>query len=237
MTNHERAFDYLTGALTGGDAPSAVGLKFTADGQPLTCRGNTTICHVDPRSKSFAALKDAQDQLKSGRLADGFTFLPPESFHMTIFEGVIDYARTTDRWPGHLSNDAAVDIVTDDFADRLQDIGLTRTVIARPTGIFGGFSVRMSGVDKGEEALLRLTRDQLQAATNLVRPDHDTYEFHITLAYNLRWFSPEDARSIIALSDKVGAELVERVPRIVLGPVEFCTFETMHHFERQHWID
>jgi hypothetical protein len=237
MTDHERAFDYLTGALTGGAAPSAVGLKFTADGQPLTCRGNTTICHVDPRSKPFAALVDAQDQLKAGPLADGFTFLPPASFHMTIFEGVIDYARSSDRWPGHLPNEAALDTVTMDFADRLQDIGLTRTVIARPTGIFGGFSVRMSGADKSEEALLRLTRDQLQAATNLVRPDHDAYEFHITLAYNLRWFSPDEARSIISLSDRVGAELVERVPRIVLGPVEFCTFETMHHFERRHWID
>ncbi|MBO6885032.1 MAG: DUF1868 domain-containing protein [Marivita sp.] len=237
MTDHERAFDYLTGALTGGAAPSAVGLKFTPDGQPLTCRGNTTICHVDPGSKPFAALVDAQDQLKAGPLADEFTFLPPESFHMTIFEGVIDYDRTSDRWPGHLPNEASVDTVTMDFADRLQDIGLTRTVIARPTGIFGGFSVRMSGADKSEEALLRLTRDQLQAATNLVRPDHDAYEFHITLAYNLRWFSPEEARSIIALSDRVGAELLERVPRIVLGPVEFCTFETMHHFERDHWID
>lgn len=237
MTDHERAFDYLTGALTGGAAPSAVGLKFTPDGQPLTCRGNTTICHVDPRSKPFAALVDAQYRLKAGPLADGFTFLPPESFHMTIFECVIDYARTSDRWPGHLPNEASVDTVTMDFADRLQDIGLTRTVIARPTGIFGGFSVRMSGADKSEEALLRLTRDQLQAATNLVRPDHDAYEFHITLAYNLRWFSPEEARSIIALSDRVGAELIERVPRIVLGPVEFCTFETMHHFERHHWID
>jgi hypothetical protein len=237
MTDHERAFDYLTGALTGGAAPSAVGLKFTPDGQPLTCRGNMTICHVDPRSKPFAALVDAQDQLKAGLLADGFTFLPPESFHMTIFEGVIDYARTSDRWPGHLPNEASVDTVTMDFADRLQDIGLTRTVIAHPTGIFGGFSVRMSGADKSEEALLRLTRDQLQAATNLVRPDHDAYGFHITLAYNLRWFSPEEARSIIALSDRVGAELIERVPRIVLGPVEFCTFETMHHFERHHWID
>lgn len=237
MTDHERAFDYLTGALTGGPAPGAVGLKFTPDGQPLTCRGNTTICHVDPRTKPFAALVDAQDQLKAGPLADGFTFLPPESFHMTIFEGVIDYARTSDRWPGHLSNEASVDSVTTDFADRLQDIGLARTVIARPTGIFGAFSVRLSGADQSEEARLRLTRDQLQAATNLVRPDHDAYEFHITLAYNLRWFAPEEARSIIALSDKVGTELVERVPRIVLGPVEFCTFETMHRFDRRHWID
>ncbi|MCI5112822.1 MAG: DUF1868 domain-containing protein [Marivita sp.] len=237
MTDRDRAFAYLTGALTESQLPAAVGLKFTPDGQPLTCRGNTTICHVDPNSDAFAALVEAQNRLKAGPFASGFTFLPHESFHMTIFEGVIDYSRTQDRWPGHLPTDAPLDRVTADFATRLRDIGLSRTVVARPTGIFGGFSVRMTGADKSEEALLRLTRDQLQAATNLVRPDHDAYNFHITLAYNLRWFSTEEAHSIIALSQEVGAELVQRVPRIVLGPVEFCTFETMHHFDRQHWID
>jgi hypothetical protein len=237
MTDLDRDFAYLTGALTGGEAPSSVGVKFTPDGKPLTCRGNTTICHVDQRSEPFAALVDAQDLLKAGPLADGFTFLPPESFHMTIFEGVIDYARTTDRWPGHLSIDADIDTVTEDFATRLHGIGLAQDLATRPTGIFGGFSVRMSGADQNDEALLRLTRDQLQAATNLMRPDHDAYEFHITLAYNLRWFTPDEARSIIALSDKVGAELTKRVQNIMLGPVEFCTFETMHRFERRHLIN
>lgn len=237
MTDHDRAFAYLTGALTGQDNPDAVGLKFTPDGQPLTCRGNTTICHIDRPSDAFDALVAAQDRLKAGPLADGFAFLPADSFHMTIFEGVIDYARTTDRWPGHLPTDVPVDTVTEDFARRLRNVGLAKQFSASPTGIFGGFSVRMTGADASEEALLRLTRDQLQTATNLVRPDHDAYGFHITLAYNLRWFSAEEARAIIALSDEVGSELVKRLSRITLGPVEFCAFETMHQFHTLHLID
>lgn len=237
MTDPDRAFAYLTGALTGGDRPDAVGRKFAPDGQPLTCRGNTTICHVDQTSDAFAALVAAQDRLRAGPLADGFTFLPPESFHMTIFEGVIEYVRSPDRWPGHLPLDATVDSVTEDFAPRLRKIGLAQQLSARPTHIFGGFSVRMTGSDAEEEAVLRKTRDQLQTATNLVRPDHGAYGFHITLGYNLRWFTPDEAEAIIALSDEVGADLSARVPHITLGPVEFCTFDTMHHFETLHLID
>lgn len=237
MTDANRAFAYLTGALNEGDRPDAVSRKFTPDGQPVTCRGNTAICHVDKGSDAFAALVAAQDRLKTGPLADGFTFLPPESLHMTIFEGVIDYMRSVDRWPGHLPTDAPIDRVTEDFAARLRTVGLAQRLQASPTGIFGGFSVQMTGADASEEALLRLTRDQLQEATNLVRPDHEAYDFHITLGYNLRWFTAQEADAIIALSDEVASELVARVPRITLGPVEFCTFDTMHHFETLHRID
>ena len=237
MTKASRAFAYLTGALSEGHRPDAVGQKFTPDGQPVTCRGNTAICHVDKGSDAFAALVAAQDRLKAGPLADGFTFLPPESFHMTIFEGVIDYMRSADRWPGHLPTDASIDTVTEDFAARLRNVGLAQRLQASPTSLFGGFSVRMSGADASEEALLRLTRDQLQNATNLVRPDHEAYGFHITLAYNLRWFSPDEADAIIALSDDVAQELVARAPQITFGPVEFCAFDTMHHFETLQLID
>jgi len=237
MTDNKRAFAYLTGTLTGGNRPDAVGRKFDTAGAPLTCRGNTALCHVDPQGKAFAALVAAQNALRAGPLAEGFAFLPPDSFHMTIFEGVIDYVRSPDRWPGHLPPDASVDGVTADFSERLRRTGLARRLTIRPTGIFGGFSVRMTGADAGQEALLRQTRDQLQAATNLVRPDHADYAFHITLAYPLRWFTAKEARAIIALSDEIGSALIGRAPQIALGPVEFCAFDTMNRFETLQVID
>lgn len=237
MTENDRALAYLTGALTGGARPAAVGLKFTPEGKPLICRGNTMICHVDPRSVAHAALVTAQERLRQGPLAQAFTFLPPQSLHMTIFEGVIDYSRRQDRWPGHLPTDAPIDAVTQDFANRLRGTGLAQGFTVRPEGIFGGFSVRIAGADPHEQTLLRQTRDRLQAASNLIRPDHDAYEFHITLAYNLRWFTPDEAQSVIGLSEAVGAELMALAPCMTLGPVEFCSFDTMHHFERLALID
>ncbi|MCR8550864.1 DUF1868 domain-containing protein [Salipiger sp. P9] len=231
MIDRETAFRYLTGALTGGPRPDAVGRKFDAEGRVLRFPGNTTLCHIDRDSDAFAALAEAQARLKAGPLADAFTFLPPESFHMTIFEGVIDSHRTPDRWPRHLPADMPLGEVTRDFSTRLAGLGLDRRFRARPTGILGGFYVDMEGADAAAEAALRLTRDRLQAATNLHRSNHADYGFHITLAYLLRWLAPAEAEVLLDLCDEIGRDLVARVPEIVLGPVEFCRFDDMYRFE------
>ena len=225
------AFRYLTGELTGGDRPDALGKKFTHDGAPLSCPGFTTVCHVDPGSDAFAALVDAQERLKAGPLAGAFTYLPPDSLHMTIFEGVIDYSRTPERWPGHLPTDAPIAQVAEDAATRLRGHDLETTFIARPVEVFAGFTVGMTGATKVEETRLRQTRDSLRDALNIHRPDHDSYQFHITLAYLLRWLSAEDARQVIDLSSEVTQRLLAQIPALTLGPIELCQFETMHHFE------
>ncbi|MCR9127349.1 MAG: DUF1868 domain-containing protein [Rhodobacteraceae bacterium] len=231
MRDTDRALRYLTGTLTGGERPDAVGLKFTPDGRARTCPGTTTICHVDPASDAFAALVAAQDRLKAGPLAPAFTFLPKASLHMTIFEGVIDHARTKDNWPGHLALDATVAQVASDARERLRGLDLGTAFILRPVEVFGGFSVRMAGATEAEEARLRQARDRLRAALNLHRPDHDAYMFHITLAYLLRWLTADEARQVIELAADVTATLLVQMPHLTLGPIELCRFETMHHFE------
>ncbi|MEO1536259.1 MAG: DUF1868 domain-containing protein [Pseudomonadota bacterium] len=230
MRDAKTAFDYLTGALTGGDKPVAVGQKFSGDGAPINCPGYTTICHVDPSSDAFAALVAAQGDLKTGPSAAAFTFMPAASLHMTIFEGVIDYARMPDRWPQHLALDATIAHATHDAERRLTEAPFERTFKVRPVGVFGGFSIAMAGVNDTEEWRLRQTRDALRDALNLHRPDHEAYQFHITLAYLLRWLSPDEAHQVIDLSRSVAAALVKDMPTLSLGPIELCGFTTMHHF-------
>ena len=60
MIDRETAFRYLSGALTGGPRPDAVGRKFDAEGRVLRFPGNTTLCHIDRDSDAFAALAEAQ---------------------------------------------------------------------------------------------------------------------------------------------------------------------------------
>ena len=225
------ALDFLTGALIGGAQPDAIGKKFAADGTVLADPGCTTICHVDPSTPAFAALTRAQDALKAGPFAKDFAFLPPASFHMTIFDAFIESGRSRERVPAHLPEEATVDEIIQDASARLDGLVIAKQFQARPVGIFGGFSVSMTGKNTAAEQLLRKTRDQLSDAMQIRRSDHNAYRFHITLAYNLRWFQPDEALHIIALSDQVGRQLVEEIGFIDLGPVEFCSFETMHHFE------
>lgn len=230
MRGDEKAIDYLTGSVTGGAHPAAVGLKFTEGGAPLACPGYTTICHVNPRSDAFRALVAAQNALKTGPMASAFTFMPADSLHMTIFEGVIDYSRTADRWPAHLSFDATIAEATEDAATRLQYHPYKQKFQVRPVEVFGGFTVGMVGATEQDENSLRLTRNALRDALNLHRPDHDAYQFHITLAYLLRWLSPDEAQEVIAVSQAATKALLNQMPELSLGPVELCTFETMHQF-------
>ena len=221
---------YLTGRQEAGAAPVSIGRKFDAAGRVLPCAGNTMLCHVDPKSEAFEALSAAQSAMKSGKFAQAFAFLPPASLHMTIFEGVIDYARTADRWPGHIPLDASVAAVTDDVLQRLNRIRVPRAFQVKPTRLFGGFSVLMSGANSAAEAQLRSTRDQLRLATNLILPDHGSYSFHISFGYLLRWLADEDARRLQDHADAVFAEFL-RPLQFTLGPVEFCRFNDMYRFE------
>lgn len=221
---------YLTGENAARPHPAAIGQKFDNSGRVLRFPGNTFICHIDPESVAHAALTRASLALKSGPLADGFTFLPPSSFHMTVFEGVCDQHRADDRWPKAMASDCDLTSVTQSFEAAVEGLVPPQSHYIRPTGIFGGFSVAVSGATDADETSLRRVRQALRVATTILREDFETYDFHITLAYNLRWFTRAEAESIMDLSDSVFADLAAASPEIRLGPVEFCTFEDMHAF-------
>ena len=95
---------------------------------------------------------------------------------------------------------------------------------------FGGCSVAISGRTPLAEASLRHTRRLLRDVTGIHRADFKTYDFHITLAYPLRWLTEGEAVAVVDLSDRVFTRLSEQVAHITLGPVEFCTFDHMHAF-------
>ncbi|MEM1266252.1 MAG: DUF1868 domain-containing protein [Pseudomonadota bacterium] len=229
MRDRERR--YLAGRLQGGRRPAHIGRKFTPDGQALSCPGITTLAHVPKDSGAHAALVEAQAALAAAPGADAFTFLPPESFHMTLFDGVIDYRRTEGEWIVDLPLDAEMAEVRDAARQRLRRLTtVPREVRVRPTGIFGGFSVEMTGADTGEEARLRRGRDAISAALGLRRPDHDAYPFHITLGYLLRWLAPVEIEEVIARSQTAAETLIARAPVFTLGPFELCAFEDMRHF-------
>lgn len=221
---------YLTGEGTEALRPVAVGQKFDEHGGVMRFPGNTFICHIPKDSSAFAALTKASLALQSGPYAASFAFLPPSSFHMTVFEGVTDLHRDDARWPKAFAPDRDVETVTAAFQEAVTDLALPQHHSIRPTGIFGGFSVAVTGATVRDESSLRLVREVLRETTGILRPDFESYDFHITLAYNLRWFAQAEAENIMDLSDAVAAGLMSACPSIDLGPIEFCTFEDMHAF-------
>jgi hypothetical protein len=223
---------YLTGALSDAAAPSGVsqtgaGAKFTPQGHVLPWRGNTIICHINRDSPAHAALCDTQSALRDSPLARHFTYLPPASFHMTVFQGVSNGSD----WPEGVPPDATMEQADKALADRLEGIDVPRRFVATAHDLFGGFSVTMAGADAAEEDKLRQTRRVLRDATGINPHDFDNYVFHITLGYLLRWLEPVEAQEAVDMSQTIFAHFGTALNRVTLGPLEFCTFEDMHHFE------
>lgn len=230
MTTDRRAmFDYLTGAATGGEAPAAVGQKFTPAGEVMPYAGNTFICHIPP-GPAHDALAETAARLRAVAPAGAYAFLPPSSYHMTVFEGVTDRDRTGGRWPEALDPALPVEAVTDHFLPRLAGLDLPSASRIRPTGIFAGTTVRVAGATETDEIALRTARETLRAATGIRRPDFADYRFHITLAYLLRWLTPAEAATMADLSMTLAEDLAALQPVIGLAGIEFCTFADMHAF-------
>jgi hypothetical protein len=229
----------LTGAGSDQKFPANVGRKFDVEGEVLPFSGNTFLCHVPQGSTAHAALREASLALQAGRVAGAFSFLPPSSFHMTVFEGVCDADRNgdTDRWPTCIARDAPLAQINQTFQTASGFMSLPAQQNVRPTGLFGGFSVALSGRSPLAEASLRRTRRVLRDVSGIYRKDFAAYAFHITLAYPVRWVTLAEANAVMDHADRVFDRLVMQAPEISLGPVEFCTFENMHAFSPQFLFD
>ncbi|MGB3178151.1 MAG: hypothetical protein WBA90_09775, partial [Albidovulum sp.] len=80
-------------------------------------------------------------------------------------------------------------------------------------------------------AALWAMREKLQAVTGLHRSDFAQYRFHVTLGYPLCWIPPNHAEGLIdAAADLFATHFPDRAD-VPLGPVEFCRFKTMLHFD------
>lgn len=229
--------DLLTGRLSDLPAPRAItepgqGGKFAPDGSVQQWPGNTFICHIAPGSAQHGALCAMQEEMKAGPVGAFFTWLPPASFHMTVFQGI---SPDDPVWPEgldcELDCELDCDAVTKALVPKVRSLSLPQRLAPAARGLYAGHSVTLEGKDAAAEARLRATRQALRDATGINPHGFDVYTFHITLGYPLRWLNEAEAQKVCAASDVAFAAHRHALAEIPLGPVEFCTFENMHHFE------
>jgi len=226
LTGRTRALPYPPGV----SAPGGGG-KFATDGRVQPWPGNTFICHLRKGSAAYETLLHVQERIRMSPFSGFFAFLPPPSFHMTLFQGVSPGNRPGQGWPDDIAEGTPLTDVTARLDQRIADAVVPETFRLTVDGLFALQSVRMSGADPSEVDALRQARTALRQATRITFPDFDRYTFHITLAYQIHWVSADVARQMIELSDALGAECQQHLGQVELGPIEFCSFETMHHFE------
>jgi len=213
-------------------------LKFRPDGVARPFPGNTVICHLPQQCRfrdGAAALREA---LRTAPFANKLGLLPVESYHMTVFAGANSNDRTHSAWPGGIPIDAPIERCNAIMKERMENVCLEGPfplrvrIDAESTMRFGrACTLRMTGTDPAAEHVLRNLRNRLADAYRYRAPDHDTYTFHVTIAYQLTDMSPTEMAAYRAILRKATDNLLATTPVLELGLPEYCTFPDMYRFD------
>ncbi|GLQ91619.1 DUF1868 domain-containing protein [Dyella acidisoli] len=215
--------------------------KFDAHGNVLRFPGNTLICHLPLFTPLSNALTAVRDRIKAAPHADCLAMLPPESYHMTVFEGVNDQNRTRERWPEELPLNVTLAECTRHMANKLQtfDLGIDlplRMKLAEPAEQLMIGAMSLVPADAEEAHKLRDLRDRLATHLGFRTPWHDSYTFHMTHSYLIQSMSLEAIKQALALQSELYAEWVAPAGTITLGAPEFCTFIDMQAFDNLFFL-
>jgi len=210
----------------------AVGTKFHSDGSVRYYPGNTIICFLNSSSTVFSEVLWAQNLLKETILHHKFTLLPPESFHMTVFELLCDQVRETEYWSRFLPLSASLAETDQFFKKQFAKITLPQNFEMRFDQIKLGphFSIQLSPVNQAIEKKLWSLRECFSEMTGIRFQDFESYRFHLSLAYGMEEMNSEE--KIIA--EKIESKIRERFSRqfgtFHTGPPQLVFFHDMFSF-------
>ncbi|KAJ6466342.1 RNA ligase/cyclic nucleotide phosphodiesterase [Mycena sanguinolenta] len=211
--------------------PSGIPNKFDPEGNVQRYLGNTFICHLDPSSEPdlYRSLLALNDKLKNHHLNRLYALLPPSSFHMTVFDGI---------WPDDLPVNTSLEECTALYEKKLSSFDL-KCELPFHLSIVGldllesGIQLHLEFSTPEETARIRDLRDRLSTLLRIRKKDHNTYGFHLSMAYMLRFLTEEQNRELTELL----MEHFKGMPKqFKLGAPEFCTFENMFAFKRLFYL-
>jgi hypothetical protein len=210
--------------------PRHLGTRYNQAGVFLPEPGNTVVCHVVEGSATQQALMDARLVFQGMADAAKLAFTPVASYHMTLFQGIIEGRREYPYWPRDMDSDTSIAAMTDDFTRRLGDFAGGPAFQVAVNGV-APTGLRLEGVTAADRQAMADWRDGFADLLGYRHPDHETYEFHITMAYLIDWIDADALPEWQAMLHAVEADIVQRTPVLELRAPTFCSFADMNWFE------
>ena len=204
-------------------------VRFNKEGKFLPESGNTVVAQVIPGSSTEHALIWLRHALQALPFGHQFAFTEVASYHMTLFEGVIDSNRQVGFWPASLPLDTHIDVMTSKMAAMLDGFMAPPAFFVKPVEV-RPFGLGLAGASAADETNLRAWRDALSKAFGFRTAKHDEYQFHTTLAYIHSWLPETALPNYQAAMAELTAEFISRVPIMELAPAAFCRFADMNAF-------
>ncbi|WCZ31514.1 DUF1868 domain-containing protein [Corynebacterium massiliense] len=212
--------------------------KFDERGRAKLHRGSTIVSRLRPGCEVFHLGQRIQDDLARTELADQFALTPPNSFHMTVYEGLKNraYIGQEEIYPGWL--------VSSDFPDIVHE--LRQRLVEADIPPAPELRMRVVGVRPVAEALTlvvepqdeQMRDDLIQFRANIAEVwglpvrSLNEYFFHITLGYRLS--DPRDTQEL-------NEELTEKYASWATGVPELerpalTIFDDMLAFPPIHYL-
>lgn len=213
-----------------------IGRKFNEDGSVRFFPGNTLICKIKEGSAVYPLLTAISDQYKALTGAHKYAFLPPESFHMTMIQGVCDQDRRKALWSRYLPLDTPLEAVDDYFEEQFKSV--PRLAETRMRFDYIDYSkdiiiIWLVPDSDGDTENLKRYRNQVSEALGIRFPDHDSYGFHISIAYKLWKLTEEEEREISYITEQLNQRCRAEFPSFILNPPEITYFKDMFYFSSE----
>lgn len=212
---------------------SHVGEKFHEDGSVRAYPGVTVICFADSASAIYRAGERVQQALREEPYGHKFALLPPSSFHMTVFSLILDQNRTQAYWSSRLPLDTPLDEMDEFFRAAVASVpapGKLRMCLTHLTS-HGLLLFRLSPADDTTEMALHRYREALAEATGVRYPDHHTYRFHLTLAYQLMILDDAETEAFDQFRSEMGDQLRCEIGIFKPSAPMLTFFDDMFRFE------
>ena len=100
----------------------------------------------------------------------------------------------------------------------------------------GGTAIGLIAANEETQYLLNKFRDYYSEITGIRMPNHENYDFHITLSYKIEYLNANEQKELENTTLEVNRYLSQKMPQFILNTVDFCEFHDMFEFKPLHII-
>ena len=150
---------------------------------------------------------------------------------MTLFDCCNINTFNTQYWPKNIVEDNNFKKIAYVLSKRIKNLKFPDKFDLKLKKLFGGYSMILEGNTKKDEKIIRDYRNKLSDLLGIRFENHETYSFHITLAYILRKLKDDEIKKLIKINFRLLEGFVKKFPIIQIEKPELCTFENMYEFK------
>lgn len=205
--------------------------KFDSKGNPLSFSGCTIICKIPKDSKLSKKITNIQSLLKKFNPKKKYTYLPPSSFHMTVFDCCNASTKNTKFWPHGINKNQNYKIISKELNKRIKNFNFPQKFNLKPKMLFGGYSIILEPSSLKDKKIIKNCRNNLSKLLKIKFENHRRYVFHITLAYIFKKLDYDEIRNICKFDKKLFNKLKKEYPKITLNNPEMTIFKNMYKFK------